>query len=447
MFGTIGPQLDKDVVIEGNEIYDCEWGAYIGNEFDTYAGDVDIHVSLNNNNVHDNTSGGVAITDEDKADGSSVTVSGGGNTIANNGDAGYYIYTSGDGDVSINLSDETIVGHTEGVAVSDSGAPSASSYSVSVTQSNIYANTDFGFNNTVTGIVANAVCNWWGAVDGPSGSGPGSGDAVSDYADFQPWLTQAAPSACDSEGPVARDVAPTTVPLNTPVDLAAVIDDSTTGSSFIASAEYNLDGDAWAAMSADDGFFFDEVAEGVEASLGAFAEVGIHTLCVRGTDAAGNIGPEECVLLAVYDPSGGFVTGGGWIDSPPGAYTPEPSLSGKASFGFVSRYKKGAQTPSGNTEFVFKAAGLNFHSTSYDWLVVNQGGANAQFKGSGTINGQTAPTGDDYRFMLWAGDDEPDTFRIKIWWEADDIETVVYDNGADHPIAGGNIVIHTKKGK
>ncbi len=44
----------------------------------------------------------------------------------------------------------------------------------------------------------------------------------------------------------------------------------------------------------------------------------------------------------VYDPDDGFVTGGGWIDSPAGACQPDPNLSGKATFGFVSRYKKKA---------------------------------------------------------------------------------------------------------
>ena len=36
-------------------------------------------------------------------------------------------------------------------------------------------------------------------------------------------------------------------------------------------------------------------------------------------------------------------------------------------------------------EFQFHAAGMNFHSESYQWLVVNQGGTNAQFKGTGTL--------------------------------------------------------------
>ena len=95
--------------------------------------------------------------------------------------------------------------------------------------------------------------------------------------------------------------------------------------------------------------------------------------------------------------------------------------------------------PTGNTQFSFKAGDLNFYSNEYEWLVVNQNGANAQYKGFGTVNGEGG-----YKFMLWAGDGEVDTFRIKIWYE-DGGEVVVYDNGFDQPVGGGNIVVHTGK--
>lgn len=39
-------------------------------------------------------------------------------------------------------------------------------------------------------------------------------------------------------------------------------------------------------------------------------------------------------------------------------------MTGKATFGFVSKYKKGATLPTGETEFQFKAGNLNFMSTS-----------------------------------------------------------------------------------
>ncbi len=141
------------------------------------------------------------------------------------------------------------------------------------------------------------------------------------------------------------------------------------------------------------------------------------------------------------------MTGSGWIDSPAGAYATDPTLSGRANFGFVSRYQKGASIPSGRTQFQFKAGSLDFDSTAYEWLVIS--GAKAQYKGSGTING----TG-DYGFLLTANDGEVsggggvDTFRIKIWEKSSG--NVVYDNqmgdAEDGPagdvIEGGSIVIH-----
>jgi len=114
----------------------------------------------------------------------------------------------------------------------------------------------------------------------------------------------------------------------------------------------------------------------------------------------------------------------------------DPDLEGKATFGFVSKYKKGASIPDGNTEFQFHAAGMNFHSTSYQWLVVT-GSNYAKFKGNGTINGEG-----NYTFQIWAGDNAPDTFRIKIWDTL--TEVVIYDNGMDQPIEGGSIVVHAK---
>jgi hypothetical protein len=48
--------------------------------------------------------------------------------------------------------------------------------------------------------------------------------------------------------------------------------------------------------------------------------------------------------------------------------------------------------------------------------------------------------------MIWASDGDPDTFRIKIWYEDSNIgEAIVYDNGVEQAIGGGSIVVH--KGK
>jgi hypothetical protein len=170
-----------------------------------------------------------------------------------------------------------------------------------------------------------------------------------------------------------------------------------------------------------------------------YSEAGIYNVCLTVTNDGG-LSDIACTYAVVYDPSAGFITGGGWIDSLEGAYVPDPALTGRANFGFISKYNKGAEVPTGQTEFMLYTADLNFYSDSYDWLVVT--GANyAMFKGKGTINGEG-----DYKFMLWAGDGEPDTFRIRIW-EEDEFgnETDIYDNGFDQVIGGGAIVIHTKK--
>ena len=151
-------------------------------------------------------------------------------------------------------------------------------------------------------------------------------------------------------------------------------------------------------------------------------------------------------LIVIYDPDGGWVAGGGWIQSPAGAYAQMPDATGKASFGFVSQYQNGASIPAGATTFHFNAGDLNFQSTSYEWLVIS--GRKAQYKGAGTINGSGS-----YRFMLTCidgdrpGGDGLDKIRVRIW---SDTNGLVYDNqlhfheDADPStvLGGGSIVIH-----
>lgn len=177
----------------------------------------------------------------------------------------------------------------------------------------------------------------------------------------------------------------------------------------------------------------DTTATGIS-STHSYPTAGIYDVCLIVNDGTVD-STQVCTSAVIYDPSAGFVTGGGWIDSPAGAYAADPTLSGKATFAFVSKYKKGASTPTGNTQFQFHASDLNFHSTSYEWLVVT-GGDSAVFKGEGSLNGV-----DGYKFVLWADDGDPDTFRIEI---STDEDTVVYDNGSHQPISHGNVIVHSK---
>lgn len=246
LFGIISG-ITKTVLVEGNEISDSQFGMWIGNGYDGYAGDVDITVTLNGNNFHDNIAGAAWIQDEDQEDGSSVTVTGGGNTLTNNGTYGYYVYSEGDGDLTVNLSGETITGQDTGLGVRDAGGgPDNSSYDVTIQASTISANTASGVDvgapsgtgvmavtlacnrftgnavaiqsassgvtatsnaidgNTVgvdgSGIAAgsmDATGNWWGAVDGPSDAGgstaSGSGDSVTANITFSPFAIAVPP--------------------------------------------------------------------------------------------------------------------------------------------------------------------------------------------------------------------------------------------------------------
>jgi hypothetical protein len=236
--------------------------------------------------------------------------------------------------------------------------------------------------------------------------------------------------------------------VNTNVTLTATIADADAGDSFTAT--WTLHDDNWG-----DIVIPGTVAGNTVQNVIQLANAGIYHISLTVTDAAGLTATAAIVnndaampaFVVIYDPTGGFVTGGGWIISPAGAlqWTPQGAAvqtEAKATFGFNSKYHKGASVPTGNTEFQFQAGNFRFKSTAYEWLVV--AGSKAQYKGTGQIQGQTGT----YGFMLTGVDSSAgDRFRIKIW----DEETghAVYDNkrgqddGADPTlIGGGSIQIH-----
>ena len=140
--------------------------------------------------------------------------------------------------------------------------------------------------------------------------------------------------------------------------------------------------------------------------------------------------------------------------SPAGAYAADSGLTGKANFGFVSKYKNTKSTTPRRRKAIRTSTSANFKfdSDAYEWLVIS--GAKARYRGTGQVNGAGS-----YGFELTAWDGQVsggggiDRFRIKIW-NHNQGNSVVYDNmlGApdgftDPPTAlgGGSIVIHKPK--
>ncbi len=177
-----------------------------------------------------------------------------------------------------------------------------------------------------------------------------------------------------------------------------------------------------------------------------YTSAGVYTINVTICDNAGGCGSAQ-VWVVVYDPSAGFVTGGGWINVAPGSYPAQPLLSGRANFGFNSKYKNGGGPPQGETEFNFTVGNFNFHSDTYQWLVVSS--FKAQYRGTGSVNGVS---GYDFRLTAYdgqiSGGGGIDKFRIKVTLNGQ----VIFDNRMGVPedidladpqaIAGGSIVIH-----
>jgi len=298
---------------------------------------------------------------------------------------------------------------------------------------------------------------------GPGGPGvPTTGSLAGSHVYADDGVYAAAVTVCDDDGGCGSDtlfIRVTNVAPSVSLTAPAAGSVFAVGESVLFSAEFTDPGflDAHAASWTFDGLTFagtvtESGGSGSVADTFAFTAPGVYYVTLTVTDDDGGVGTASSVdgvtaFVVIYDASEGFVTGGGWIPSPPGAWGLDPALTGKASFGFVSKYQKGAKIPTGETEFQFKVADLNFHSTSYDWLVI--GGPKAQYKGTGTIN--SAGT---YGFMLTAIDGQlpggggQDKLRMKIW----DILTgqLVYDNqmGEDDNsdpttvLGGGSIVIH-----
>ena len=142
-------------------------------------------------------------------------------------------------------------------------------------------------------------------------------------------------------------------------------------------------------------------------------------------------------FLVVFNPQGGFATGGGWILPANDGENTHPN--NRANFGFNAKYKD--NNPTGNLEFRYTDGYIDLKSTLIDQLVIT-GGKIAQFKGQAVVNRQQG-----CRFFVKVIDNgEPgtnDTFEIKVWAPGIDPESNSPYERAAGALKGGNIQVHT----
>ena len=137
---------------------------------------------------------------------------------------------------------------------------------------------------------------------GPAGSGPQriEARAVDNATGAKLTFAIFNASLADVDPPVVSNVTTTpSVPTpGTPFDLTAVVSDTFTGGSNIASASYSVDSGPPVAMFANDSAF-NQPNELVRAHVPAFADAGQHSICVTGRDAAGNISAPSCIPVVI----------------------------------------------------------------------------------------------------------------------------------------------------
>jgi hypothetical protein len=259
------------------------------------------------------------------------------------------------------------------------------------------------------------------------------------------------PSVSSNATITVNNVAPTLGQINIPVSLNPV------NTPIYANASFTDPGSLdthtalwdWGDGTTSTGTINETGGNGTASASHTYTVAGVYSVTLKITDkdsAISNL--SEFQFIVIYDPNGGFVTGGGQINSPAGALVAQPNVTGRGTFGFNAKYQRNGRLHC-ELEFELQGTGFHFHAQDCQWLVIN--GAQAQFQGIGTLEGSSHR----YRFILSvidgrvSGGGGVDKLRLQIW-DIDAGDILVYDNqmgdpvnaAPSRPIRSGNIVIH-----
>ena len=201
--------VTKDVAVKNNEIVgdfslknDSTGGIIVTDGIEyiylaEVAGDA-ANVTVENNDIH-GFSGGVGAVADYGGTVSDFEVTGNhiyDNTAEENGTAegvgfGVARNTTDGSFESFVVTDNNITENDYGVRIAgpedDEDLVDADASVVTVDQNDIAGNYEWGAVNNGTNSL-DATDNWWGDADGPSGAGPGDGDAVNENVTYDPWL-------------------------------------------------------------------------------------------------------------------------------------------------------------------------------------------------------------------------------------------------------------------
>jgi hypothetical protein len=169
-------------------------------------------------------------------------------------------------------------------------------------------------------------------------------------------------------------------------------------------------------------------------------------LIIVSIDSNGYYGgpTSDPTALTVYEPTGEFVTGGGWIWD---------SSGGKGNFGFNIKYTRSGK-PQGHFLYVYREGGWNYVVKSNAWIGLAVEEAWAYFEAKCVIQKYNPVTEElvwdegNYKFRVDVWDNDPtggvDILQIQVL----DKNGVLFHEAGFTPLGelqGGNIVIHSKK--
>ncbi len=174
---------DGSIAVTNNTI-----NGHIGYGIATEADNTDISGNTINNTMGSGDKAGIRYIDWYGNTHTGVTISG--NTVQNMPKGIWVNSGQGSGSLSGNVQYNTLSNNDIGIWLGVNGPTT----NLSINYNNVSGNISYGLQNQ-SEVNINAESNWWGDASGPSGQGSGSGDIVSTYVDYAPWLEDTKDSA------------------------------------------------------------------------------------------------------------------------------------------------------------------------------------------------------------------------------------------------------------